>query len=188
MPAAPHPKSLKINLLPREDFDDSYAGQFLKWALTYGRYIIIITQIVVLGVFFARFRLDREHVDLKESITQKQALLTSVKEVEDEVRNIQERLAQIKKLNLSQYSTMAIVNFLSEVTPTDIAYNNIHVYEGRFIIDGNGHSLRSLSALLYQLKKSNKFTEITLDDIKREPGGVVVFKVVTKYLVQTFRI
>ncbi len=180
-------KELKINLLPREDFDETYPGLFLKWALTYGRYIIILTQIVVLGVFFLRFKLDREHVDLKEAITQKQTLLSSVKEVEDEIRGVQERLYQIKNIDNKQYVVINILNFLQDATPTDNFYSEIQVSPGQLNLVGIGHNLRSLSSLLLQLKRSNKFQEITLDDIQRRPDGTVFFKIGTKFSIDTFK-
>lgn len=181
------PKFVKINLLKKEDFDDTYVGQFLKWALTYGRYIIILTQIVVLSVFFLRFKLDRDHVDLKVSIAQKQALLSSVSEIENEVRAIQKRLYDIKNINDKQYLVIQMLIFLQDVTPTDNFYDNIHITSGSMNLGGVGHDLKSLSALLLQLKRSNKFAEITLDDIKRQPDGTVTFKISTKYTIDRFK-
>ncbi|MBI4067713.1 PilN domain-containing protein [Candidatus Gottesmanbacteria bacterium] len=179
---------LKINLLKKEEFESTFVGQFLKWALTYGRYIIIITQIVVLSVFFLRFKLDRDHVDLKESIEQKQALLASVKEIEDEVRSLQERLTQIKTIESTQYIPLNILTFLQDNTPVDITYQNISLDTGALSLSGRCQSLRSLSSLLLHLKKSNKFTEITLDDIKRNPDSSVIFQIGTKFSVESFRI
>lgn len=181
-------KTLKVNLLPKEIFDETYTGQFFQWALTYGRYIIIITQIVVLGVFFARFRLDRENVDLKESIQQKQALISSVKDVENEVRNIQERLLQIKKIESTQYVPLSVLNFLQDVTPTAIFYKHIKISSGQLSLSGSGNNLHTLSGLLFQLKKSGRFSEITLDDIQRKPDGSVIFLIGTKFLLNSFKI
>ncbi len=179
--------TLKINLLPKEEFDETLAGQFLKWALTYGRYIIILTQIVVLGVFFLRFKLDREHVDLKESIQQKQALLSSVKEVEDEVRIIQDRLFQIKTIESKQYVVANVLTFLQDITPTDISYKDIAISEDKFSLIGNGKNLRNLSSLLLYLKQSNRFKEITLDDIQRKLDGTITFKVGVRFLPTVFK-
>jgi len=74
-------RKININLIVKEDLGEALSSQILSWALTYGRYIIIITQIVVLSVFFLRFKLDRDHTDLKEAVTQKQALLESISDL-----------------------------------------------------------------------------------------------------------
>lgn len=181
-------KTLKINLLPREDFDLTFAGQFLKWALTYGRYIIIITQIVVLSVFFMRFKLDRDHVDLKEAIDNKATLLQSVSDVEAQIRKIQDRLAQIKTIESDEYIPLNVLKFLEAVTPVDIVYKNIAMSTGGLSLNGSGTSLQSLSGLLLQLKRSGKFTEITLDSVKRNSDGSVIFNINNKFLTDSFKI
>lgn len=181
-------KTLKINLLPREDFEYTFPGLFLKWALSYGRYIIIITQIIVLSVFFLRFKLDREHVDLKESISEKQALFSSVSDVENEIRNIQNHLLNIKKLEEGQYNSLQVLNFLQDNTPIDVTYNGLKISDTDLVLNGKGNNLRSLSSLLLQLKRSNKFSEITLDDIKRQLDGSITFKIGTKFLADSFKI
>src|SRR5687768_11859166 len=109
MPASAKP--IRINLLTKEDFDATLLGQFFHWALSYGRYIIIFTQIIVLGVFFMRFVLDREHIDLKESVMEKQALISSIADVENEIRSIQNRLLKIKGIETTQSVPLNIVNF-----------------------------------------------------------------------------
>ncbi|OGG15029.1 hypothetical protein A2773_02085 [Candidatus Gottesmanbacteria bacterium RIFCSPHIGHO2_01_FULL_39_10] len=185
---AAQPKTLKINLLPREDFEYTFAGLFLKWALSYGRYIIIITQIIVLGVFFMRFKLDREHIDLKESIQQKQALFSSVAEVEGEIRKVQDRLAKIKSLEENQKTPVNILNFLQENTPVEVRYSAIDISNNKLVLKGSGLSLKSLSALLLVLKKSDKFGEISLDSVDRELDGSVIFVLTSSYNLESFRV
>ena len=181
-------KTLKINLLPREDFEYTFAGLFLKWALSYGRYIIIITQIIVLGVFFMRFKLDREHIDLKESIQQKQALFSSVADVEDEIRKVQEKLAKIKNLEANQKTPLNILNFLQENTPVEVKYSAIDISSDRLVLKGSGVSLKSLSALLLVFKRSEKFNEISLDSVNRELDGSVNFVLTSSYSLESFRV
>ena len=38
-----------INLLPERTFEKTIVGRILRWSLTYGRYIIISTEIIVLA-------------------------------------------------------------------------------------------------------------------------------------------
>ena len=88
-----HKKS-GINLLIKPEEELSISSQFLNWALTYGRYIIIIIQIVVLSVFFTRFKIDRDRTDLKEAVAQKRALIESIGEMETEIKRVQKGLGE----------------------------------------------------------------------------------------------
>mgnify|MGYP001577796589 FL=1 len=57
-----------INLLPRDAFESSTLGVILSWALVFGKWAVILTQLVVMGAFLYRFSLDRNLTDLRKSI------------------------------------------------------------------------------------------------------------------------
>ncbi|MBI2611802.1 PilN domain-containing protein [Candidatus Gottesmanbacteria bacterium] len=184
MPASAKP--IKINLLSREDFESTFLGQFLHWALSYGRYIIIFTQIIVLSVFFSRFILDREHIDLKESVEQKQALIQSISDVENEIRKIQDRLKKIKDIDTIQTVPLNVINFIQNITPLDIFFTQVTLGKDSIKLIGVSRNLGSLSSLLYQLKRSNKFSEITLDEIVRNSDSSVEFSIGVEFNPKNF--
>ena len=84
-----------INLLIHTDFDKTFLGKFLRWSLTYGRYIIICTEIIVLLAFIYRFSLDRKITDLNDEIEQKSAIIAANSNFEEQFRNLQFRTEQI---------------------------------------------------------------------------------------------
>jgi len=65
----------QIELLPREEWEETSFGKFLKWLLTVGRYIVIFTELVVILAFLSRFKLDRDLTDLYKQIENKQAII-----------------------------------------------------------------------------------------------------------------
>jgi len=54
----------KVNLLPKDNFEFSLVGKFLRWALTAGRVMVVLTEFVVILAFGSRFWLDKEMNDL----------------------------------------------------------------------------------------------------------------------------
>ena len=70
----------------------SFWGRFLKWSLTAGRYIIILTELVVIMAFMSRFKLDHDLSDLNDAILGKQALLEASSNTEKVLRLTQARL------------------------------------------------------------------------------------------------
>ena len=105
-------KKVNINLLIKDDLSKSFYGQLLSWVLTYGRYIIIITQIIVLSVFFLRFKLDRENTDLEESVSQKRAIIESITDLEKDIRVIQGKLSNVGQITTNQDFPSKILRFL----------------------------------------------------------------------------
>ena len=64
-----------INLLPRDSFESSQIGIVLAWLLSFGKWAVIVTQLIVMGAFLWRFSLDRELTDLKKSIAKNVAII-----------------------------------------------------------------------------------------------------------------
>src|SRR3989338_3791905 len=85
-----------INLFARKK--KSFADKLLFFLLHYFRYIIVITQIVVIGVFFYRFRVDQKIIDLKESFRSKQQILALTVPLIDEAQATQDSAGKIQKL------------------------------------------------------------------------------------------
>ncbi|MBI3954835.1 PilN domain-containing protein [Candidatus Gottesmanbacteria bacterium] len=179
-------KQVNINLIERPDENNSLSNQFLSWAFTYGRYIIIITQIIVLSVFFLRFKFDREHADLKESVSQKQAILESVKDLENEINGLQNKLSDIRKIVTSQEIPVNLLRFLQENSPTDTSYSNINFTSNQITFTASTNSLKSFSILLKNIQSQDKFSEVNLEDIQRRKNGRIEFKISAKVNINKF--
>lgn len=177
---AAHKKHSSINLVIKDRTGDSLSEQFLAWILSYGRYIIIITQIIVLSVFFFRFKIDRDHTDLKELVTQKQAILESLVDLETEVRRVQGRLANIKTVSANQDSLLKVIRFLQQRTPADTIFTNLLLDNDRISFQATAGNLRSFSYFLLQLQQDKKFSEVTLQDMNRKADGRIDFKIEAK--------
>src|SRR3989344_871361 len=115
MPAKP----IAINLLGQEDLKHTAQGRIIGWALTYGRYIMIGTEIVVLLAFISRFSLDRRLTDLKEEISQKQAILEANISLEQDIRLLQDTLGKIKLTTTNQSAPLDALTLLQAVLPSD---------------------------------------------------------------------
>src|SRR3972149_11726382 len=63
--------------------------EILKWALTVGRLLVILTELTAFSAFIYRFTLDRTLIDLHEKINQEQAIVASLKDREAIYRNLQ---------------------------------------------------------------------------------------------------
>lgn len=170
-------KKTGINLLIDKEANESFPNQILSWVFTYGRYIIIITQIIVLSVFFARFKLDQDHTDLKEAVSQKQAIIESVADLETEIRRVQKKLSHIRETIVNQDINIKILRFLQENTPSDMVFSTLSISPEKISFSAIAKSLHSFSFLLSKLQQDNKFSDVSLEDINRKSDGRVEFKI-----------
>jgi len=115
----------EISLLPEAENPNSFSARIFKWLTTVGRWVIVVTELIVVGAFLSRFWLDRKNADLSEVIRQQEAILQSTQDFEIEFNSLQKRLKIISDFyeKQPQYKQQAYI--LVDSTPTDLIYNNI---------------------------------------------------------------
>jgi len=167
-------KSINLLIKPLEQI--SISSQFLNWALTYGRYIIIIIQIMVLTVFFMRFKLDRDRTDLKEAVMQKKALIESFTDMETEISRVHKRLSDIRLITTNQDVYSRVLNFLEKNTPSATTYSLLTLSKNTLSMVAVSENLKTFNYLLKKIQDENLLTDIRLSDLKRRTDGRVEFR------------
>jgi len=158
----------KVNLLPKEELETKPFGRFLRWALSYGRYIIVTVELIVFLVFFSRFIYDRELADLNDKIEQKQAIVASAQEFEDRFRAIQNHILYIETLDADRRTYLEILDTLEQTTPVQVSFDAVSFAEKSLTLEGFAVSNESFAQLLAQLKNIDTFTSISLDSLEED--------------------
>ena len=110
----------EISLLPEQNAAEIVAGKFVKCILSVGRYIVIFTELIVIGAFMSRFWLDRKNSDLSEKIRQQKAILTSTQIFEMEFRDFQMRVNKISDGIQEKYLPVEALDLVAASLPTDV--------------------------------------------------------------------
>lgn len=156
-----------INLLPKNVIEERRTNQFLDWALTYGRYIIIVTELVVLLAFFSRFRLDQELTDLHTAINQKQAIIASVSDFETNVRLLQTRLSKIRQLDEGHTIYLDILNLLDQTLPEDVILTTITLNNTHVELSANALTQKGFATFIQSLKKNTSVRNLRIKSVSK---------------------
>ena len=159
-------KTPSINLL--ESKRKGFLDKFINWALTIGRFIVIITEVIALSAFLYRFSLDRQLVDLRGKIKQEQALVSSLRENEKTYRNLQERLALASKFIDKGEQTVKIFKETVALAPEDFLLSNLTVSEDRLTINATVQHISSLTTFIKGLRNYPNISTISLDKIENK--------------------
>ncbi|HVZ58575.1 MAG TPA: hypothetical protein VG935_02380, partial [Patescibacteria group bacterium] len=89
--------ALNVNLLKKKGTPN--LDIFIHWAITGGRFIVILTETIALAAFLYRFSLDRQIVDLHDQINAKETIVAALKDQEVSYRELQQRILQTKQLS-----------------------------------------------------------------------------------------
>lgn len=171
--------SVNINLLGKEDLSRTPGGRIISWAVTYGRYIMIGTEIVVLLAFASRFSLDRKLTDLKEQIAQKQAILEANRQLEQTIKNIQERTAKINTITRDQDKLVNILLFLQTSLPPDVRLDTLTVAIDKMSTQVVAGSNAGFSQFLETINSNKELSKVEIGDVKKRPLTGIEFQLVS---------
>lgn len=160
----------KINLLPKQVLEEHRLTRFLHWSLTYGRYITIITEFIVLAAFFSRFKLDQELTDLHESISQKQAIIQSVKSFEQNVRTLQNRITAIKHIDSNSTLYVDTLEFLEEIVPRDVLLTRLEFSKNTVEISATAYSNSGFAQIVRNLRSAPSIRNLTIQSVDKSDG------------------
>lgn len=159
-------KLSSINLRPLDEFDKSVVGKILKWSLTTGKSIVILTEFVVILAFLSRFKLDQDLNDVNEQIVQKQFLLESFQNVEDQMIKIQDKLSLIEQINSTTIKIRNSIDELSLLTPVGVRIESIELSQNGWIIKAQADSESAYAQFVNRLSSSDKFDFVETSGIK----------------------
>lgn len=164
-----YPMKYAINLLNEKEIP--LLDRVFYFFLNYLRYIIVITQLVVIGVFFYRFRIDQSIVDLKESVDQKKEIIKVVLPLLKQASKIDQRMKETKKLLSTQKKFSNLISYLTGSFPETIFLVKLNILPGTMKLSGIAYAAKDLQAYYVFLKKDNKFTKIDLQNLKKVDNG-----------------
>ncbi len=155
--------------------------KFMNWALTVGRLIVILTEIVALFAFVYRFSLDEKLIDLHSAIKQKQILISLMKQDEDKYRNLQDRIALVSSLLEKNAKTNKIVLDIVGLTPQGTRIDSLTFNKDKLTISANINFVSSLTGFINVLKDYPNVKAVSIDNIENLSTGSLLVTVTTMF-------
>lgn len=159
----------KINLIEKKEV--SLLDKLTFFGLNYLRYIIVITQLIVIGVFFYRFQIDQRIIDLRESVEQKKEIVKIVLPLLNEAVKIDKKTLIIEETLLQQKKFTGMIDYLITIFPETITLTNMEIKGESIKITGDSVNAQHLQSFYTLLKKENKFKIVNLKNIKKTETG-----------------
>ncbi len=165
-----------INLIGEEEMEHTPAGRIVSWAVTYGRYIMIGTEIVVLLAFISRFSLDRKLTDLNDEISQKQDIIQANADFEQQFRDIQNQLTKIKELTGTASPLIGALQAVQSVLPAEVRLTSLEITPEKLTANASAGTSIGFSSLIANLQSSSVFKNVEIGDIRRSALSGIEFQ------------
>jgi len=152
----------------------SFVDKFINWVLSFGRVVVIITEVVALSAFLYRFTLDRQLIDIHSKIKQEQAIVSYSKVSEDKYRNLQDRIqisSQFSKLGENQVKTLKDIISLA---PSGVSFDNLTISEDRIKINASVNIVSQLGVFIDSLKGYPAISSVSIDKIENQATNSLI--------------
>ncbi len=156
------PKS--INLLnPVNEPEDIWTKSY-NWITQIGRYILVVIEIVVLGVFIARFLLDGRNNDLTEDINDTIVTLKhpSLRNYEQKFRLYQRYTDDIETLSEEQEINSKKISLVLDTVPDNITLKNISFQKNRVSLTLVAEEFENISDYTKKLNEDFEKVKVNL--------------------------
>lgn len=155
-----------VNILPTDRFEYTKTGRFLSWALTTGRYVVVVIELVVILAFLSRFWFDRTLSDLRETRIAKEAVVDSYNDTLLSFLRRQTQLAKIGEIVGQQYGVSNRLSQIQDLTPVGIEYQEIVTSSPSASIRGFATNAPTFSLFLSNLQRKDVYEEVIVKSLK----------------------
>ena len=158
-------QEININLMPREEVGGSL-GTTLNWSLGVGRYLIIFTQIIALVAFGLSLKLTIDQNNLNTRIVNAKETVDSKSEFEQEFREVQNKIRNLKKLRADQFQNHLVIQEFNSLLPKGVDLTSLDITESTLTFSGNFPTAAQLHTLINSFNKSTKIVGLEINELQ----------------------
>lgn len=172
-------KKTLVNLLPKTEFESSFSGKFLHWSIFYGRYLIILTEIVVILAFMMRFKVDADLSNLNDAIAGKANIIAANMKFETEYIGIQNRLNEAGKI-IADTPVWQILDQITTQVPESIKITTLTIGNRGFSLSATGDQ-SGFNTFVDRVLSQKNFKNLNLSNISYDSNSAVKFSLKATY-------
>ncbi len=165
-----------INLLTAEIRPQGKWDRIYAWTANTAKYIIIVTELVVLGAIGFRFIIDGKIAAVEKNIEMQKQLLDARTSEEAQVRQLIAGLGSIKLMETSNYSLSSFYEQIQALIPPSVIVQSLSVDINSSSISGQVASYDTLLLLENNLKTSPILSNVSMS-ANQSSGGSINFSV-----------
>lgn len=170
----------RVNLLPPTEFEQSFWGKFLKWSITSGRYIIIVTELIVILAFLSRFKLDADIADLNSEISGKKNVLDAQIPFETNFLTIQSRLQAAETLMKSKLNGGEKIDLVIQDVPVEVKLTKMQVTRAGTLVEAATLNEKAMGIMMSRMSINPNWEGVEVKKISSDPLKGIEFELLLK--------
>ncbi|MCA9371429.1 hypothetical protein KC726_00880 [Candidatus Woesebacteria bacterium] len=154
-----------INLLPEKK--KNVVDQIIYFSVHYLRYILVITQFVAICVFFFRFKVDQDIVDLKEQLNQKESIVTATEPLITHIDSVDKKIQYINTIIQAQNQDADALRFVFSSISNDITVQSLEYGNKTIVLNGFSSDSNAIDALNQFFITDGTFKDVKLTNVNK---------------------
>jgi len=164
--SAPSSPEINIDLMPGREEPKGSVGSAIHWALTIGRYLVIVTEIVAIAIFVLSIKLSADKQDLKESISGLTQQVSAQEDFEKEFRSVQDRINEVKKQRSSHFLNNKLIAEFLKILPKGMTLDTLELAENEVNFTGSFATPKELQTLILSFSQSDKIVGLNISKLE----------------------
>lgn len=172
---------IKVNLLHPQGIPEQLPVRFLRWLLSYGRFIVIIVELVVLACIFGKIYYEGQSNSLTDQINKEVQTLQSYAPQEAVIHATQQKMVLIQKVYNTNPEWKAFFPLIASKIPVGSQVTNIDITHQQdqplvhFKVTATTNNQSDIALFINELKgtssdTNNPFQNITLTSLNYDSG------------------
>ena len=171
MPEAKFPTP-ELNLLSGNELETTSSGKFLKWALSWGRRIVVLTELVVILAFLSRFYFDTKVAELNDKIVQQKDVVLAMADFEKTFRLVSDRVAKADNLEKTT-SILGIYERTETLIPAGVSLLQLSV-DAKGVAFSGSCTEEVLETMVDGFRGDKNFSNISVERIAKSNADKIV--------------
>lgn len=163
------PKNLdtpNINFVTSDDLQERPGGRFLRWALSTGKVVVVLTELIVVLAFISRFKLDSDIADYNELIRKKKSIIEASSEFENKFRSFSGRVAAVSQ-EIKLFSADKTLGEIIKNIPEGVTISDLVIGPETVTLTATAQNEGALAVLSSNFRSSKVFSNISLDRVSK---------------------
>lgn len=173
-------QSTSINLLTAEIRPQGQWDRIYSWTANTAKYIIIVTEVVVLIAIAFRFVVDGKIAALSQQIDMQKQLLDARADEQTQAWQLLASLDSIKLMEESNYSLSSFYEQIQVLIPASVSLQTVAIDINSCNITGTVTSYDTLLQLENNMKNATALISDVTVSANQTSGGVINFSIIFK--------
>lgn len=165
-------QSTNINLLKKQG--NTTLDTIIHFAVTGGRFIVLLTESIALAAFLYRFTLDRQIVDTRDEIKANQAIVEQYQPLETQYRALQDKIHQASTLNTQAPTLPTLFTDIISKGSGSVTFISLLVSTELVKIEAETGSVYDLNTFVSALRNDPRIEDVSIDSIENRTSSAQI--------------